>query len=159
MMIASRSLGSTPASSRARRAARNAMSALPLPSSRTRRSLIPVRTVIHSSLVSTIFSRSRLVTTLVGSSEPVPKITLRRCAALIAALRKITQALVPPKPKELDNTTFDIRLARFVGHIVEIALGVGIFIIDRRRNDTVVKRQHGIDAFDGASRAEQVTRH
>src|ERR1041384_8690924 len=40
MMIASRSLGSTPASCRARTAARCAMSALPLPSSRTRRSLI-----------------------------------------------------------------------------------------------------------------------
>jgi hypothetical protein len=43
-----------------------------------RRSLIPVRSVIHWSEVSTIFSRSWLVITFFGSVDPVPK-TPERC--------------------------------------------------------------------------------
>src|ERR1035437_4219487 len=40
----------------------------------TRPSLIPVLVVIHSSVVSTIFSRSKFVSTLAGTYEPVPMI-------------------------------------------------------------------------------------
>ena len=43
-------------------------------SSTKRRSLIPVRVVIHSSDVSTIFSKSALVTTLSGTYMPIPAI-------------------------------------------------------------------------------------
>src|SRR5262249_11053019 len=78
-----RSLASLQASRGPGGAERPAMSALPLPSSSTRRCLMPVRTVIHSSLVSTIFSRSWLVITLGGSLDPVPSMTLRRRAPLI----------------------------------------------------------------------------
>src|SRR5262245_49626600 len=49
----------------------------------TRRSLIPVRVAIHSSEVSTIFSRSAFVRTRSGSAEPVPRITARRSPRVI----------------------------------------------------------------------------
>ena len=46
---------------------RQAMSLVCSPSAAMRRSLMPVREVIHSSLVSTIFSRSALVITRSGA--------------------------------------------------------------------------------------------
>ncbi len=60
------SLAFTPAMSRARSAALVAMSEVFSPSAAILRSSIPVRARIHSLLVSTIFSRSKLVKTFSG---------------------------------------------------------------------------------------------
>ena len=60
------SLAATPEDLSAARAAFTAISVLVSPAE-TRRSLMPVRVKIHSSVVSTIPSRSRLVTTLLGT--------------------------------------------------------------------------------------------
>jgi hypothetical protein len=57
----------TPARSIALRAALVAMSEVYSSSAAMRRSLMPVRVVIHSSVVSTIFSKSALVTTFSGT--------------------------------------------------------------------------------------------
>jgi hypothetical protein len=65
-MIMSRSFARTPALSRARSAANRARSLVTIPSGVTRLSLMPVRSVIHASVVSTIFSRSTLVRTMSG---------------------------------------------------------------------------------------------
>ncbi len=65
-MMSSTSVGSRPRRSRASRAARTARSLVAVPGSARRRSRIPVRVRIHSSDVSTIFSRSALVTTRSG---------------------------------------------------------------------------------------------
>jgi hypothetical protein len=56
----------TPASAMARRAASEARSLVAWSAAAMRRSLMPVREVIHSSLVSTIFERSSLVSTFSG---------------------------------------------------------------------------------------------
>src|SRR6185295_4314898 len=74
-MIRSTSAGGTPAASSAWRHASVANWDMTSPSPAIRRSRMPVRVVIHSSLVSTIFSRSRLVTTREGTLLPVPEIT------------------------------------------------------------------------------------
>jgi hypothetical protein len=66
-MIRSISSGETPRRSRAMRAARAARSLVAVPGSTTWRSRIPVRVRIHSSEVSTIFSRSALVITRLGT--------------------------------------------------------------------------------------------
>ena len=66
-MIKSTSAGSTFARSRARFAAKVAMSEVYSSSAAMRRSLMPVRVVIHSSVVSTNFSRSALVSTFSGT--------------------------------------------------------------------------------------------
>ena len=62
----------TPAASSALCAAVTARSPVVSPSAAIWRSRMPVRVRIHSSLVSTIFSRSALVTTRSGSALPVP---------------------------------------------------------------------------------------
>src|SRR5437773_694710 len=67
-----------PAAARASSAARVAKLDMYSCFSAMRRSEIPVRVVIHSFEVSTILSRSVLVSTLAGREEPVPRITARR---------------------------------------------------------------------------------
>ncbi|MPM76715.1 hypothetical protein SDC9_123714 [bioreactor metagenome] len=64
----------TPASSNARSAALVAKSDVAWRASATRRARIPVRSTIHSSDVSNIFSKSLLVTIFSGTYEPIPKI-------------------------------------------------------------------------------------
>src|SRR5205814_9954278 len=58
----------------ARKAAAAARSEVNSSLAASRRSFIPVREVIHSSEVSTIFSRSALVRILAGTYEPTPEI-------------------------------------------------------------------------------------
>ncbi len=67
----------TPAISRARREAGRAKSDSASSSRAMRRSRIPVRVTIHSSEVSTIFSRSALVSIWSGTDMPVPTILAR----------------------------------------------------------------------------------
>ncbi len=66
-MTRSRSSGATPACSSAFRAAGRARSLAASSGAAIRRSLIPVRVTIHSSVVSTITSRSAFVSTLSGA--------------------------------------------------------------------------------------------
>jgi hypothetical protein len=68
----STSAASTPARSSAERAAGRARSLAASSSAAIRRSLIPVRSVIHSSDVSTICSRSAFVRTRSGTCAPIP---------------------------------------------------------------------------------------
>jgi hypothetical protein len=70
----SRSSGSTPASASALRDASRPRSEFAVPGSAMRRSLIPVLAEIHSSFVSTSFSRSSLVRVLGGACIPTPMI-------------------------------------------------------------------------------------
>ena len=72
--IRSRSSGRTPASASAFCDATRARSELVVPGSETRRNLIPVRSTIQLSLVSTIFSRSRLDNLFWGAYIPRPMI-------------------------------------------------------------------------------------
>src|SRR5215216_5410570 len=53
----------------------------------------------------------------------------------------------------------DPRLARLVGDVVEVALGVGVDVVDRRRELPLVDGEHGEDRLDAARRAEQVPGH
>ena len=68
--------GGTPASSRARRAASAVMEEKVSSPAQWRRVWMPVRLAIHSPLVSTIRSRSWLVTSLPGTLRPVPRILI-----------------------------------------------------------------------------------
>ena len=70
----STSEGSTFASSSARNDASIAKSEAVAPFSTTRLSFIPVRLVIHSSVVSSIFVKSSLVSTFPGKKDPTPVI-------------------------------------------------------------------------------------
>jgi hypothetical protein len=70
-------LAVTPAAFMARMAALAARSEVNSSLAAMRRSLIPVREVIHSSVVSTIFSSSKLVSALAGTYAPTPAIETR----------------------------------------------------------------------------------
>src|SRR5262245_15952408 len=78
-MIRSISSALTPDRARASRAALTARSPVVSFSAAMRLSRIPVRSTIHSSLVSTIRARSALVMIRAGRYEPTPSITERRC--------------------------------------------------------------------------------
>ncbi len=70
------SSGETPASARARRAAWAVMAEKVSSPAQWCRVLMPVRLDIHSSFVSTSFSRSRLLTSLLGTPRPIPRILI-----------------------------------------------------------------------------------
>ena len=53
----------------------------------------------------------------------------------------------------------DIAFHADVGRIVEIELGIGIFVIDGRRHETFLDRKRGDRGFNGPGRAEQVGVH
>src|SRR5207249_2144346 len=53
----------------------------------------------------------------------------------------------------------DRHLAGFVRDVIEIAIRVGRFVIDRRRNDVVADGEGADGGLDGAGRAEQVAGH
>jgi len=76
-MIRSTSAAVLPASARARSAALSARSLVGSSSRALWRWRMPVRSMIHSSEVSTILVRSALVTTCSGRKEPTPVTTLR----------------------------------------------------------------------------------
>src|ERR1041384_3874552 len=82
-MMRSTSDTATPADSSASRAARVANCDMYSSSVATRRSRIPVREVIQSSDVSTIFSRSALVRTREGRQAPVPRMMALLSARVI----------------------------------------------------------------------------
>ena len=47
---------------------------------------------------------------------------------------------------------------RLVRHVVEVAIGVGVPVVDRRRQHAVVQREHAHHRLDRAGRAEAVAR-
>src|SRR5882724_6222248 len=111
-MIKSISSSRTLACSIARRAASTARSDVHCQSGAMRRSLIPERDTIHSSVVSTSFSRSAFVRMRSGTYEPVPTMCtgLRRC--FDRGLRKLSLLdFVMELPDFLDDVviklTFD----------------------------------------------------
>src|SRR5512134_2785371 len=72
-----------PARATAARAASTPRSDAPVPGSTNRRSRMPVRWTIHSSVVSIRCMSSALVTTRRGSALPVPRIFAPRTASLV----------------------------------------------------------------------------
>jgi hypothetical protein len=84
-MIMSRSDAAMLAASSADRAAAGAMLLVSSPAAATRRSLMPVRSVIQASEVSTSFSRSKFVSTFAGVYRPVPRMRLPGAACVVMA--------------------------------------------------------------------------
>ena len=60
----------------------------------------------------------------------------RRClrlGELVLEAANTMQALWPPKPNEFETPTRHVGLARLVRDVVEVALGIGLVVVDRRR--------------------------
>ena len=66
---------------------------------------------------------------------------------------------MPPNPKEFERATRELPLARHVRRVVEVALGVGRLVVDRRRNDAVADREREDARLEAARGAEEVPGH
>jgi len=64
--------------------------------------------------------------------------------------------VVAPEPERVGQRDLDISLATDVGDVVEVAAGVGVGLVDRRRQEPVAHRQRGQDRLQGAGGAQQV---
>src|SRR4051812_29732241 len=103
--IRSRSFGSMPAASMALRAAAAPRVAVDSPGPAMRRSRMPVRWTIHSSLVSTIRDSSSLVRRFSGSALPVP-------------------VMMAPKVVMCSIADFELRIADWEGRGPEFSLQI-----------------------------------
>ena len=63
------------------------------------------------------------------------------------------------EPERIRQHRVDSLRARDVGYIVEIAVRVGVLVVDRRRQTTLQDRFDANDRFDRAAGADQVTGH
>ena len=61
------------------------------------------------------------------------------------------------KAKGIGKARADGNFAGGVGHIVEVAVGVGMGVVDGRRHDPIPNGQHAGDEFYGAGGSDQVT--
>ena len=66
---------------------------------------------------------------------------------------------MPPKAKAFDIAASTAALARDVGDDVEVAVGVGLVVVDRRGDHAVADRHHAGEELDGAGAADQVAVH
>src|SRR5262249_50064976 len=118
-----------------------------------RRSWMPVRVTIHSWLVATRFSISAFVRQVEGTAVPVPTIRAPMCDPFLYAERirpgeKSCPLLSPAAERQTDvgaAKTERIREgntngcpARGIRHIVQVALRVRLFVVDRGREALVV---------------------
>src|SRR5438552_6577999 len=138
----SRSAAAMPAAISASRAARVANRDIGSSSPAMRRSRIPVRVAIHSSEVSTILSRSPLVSTLSGRADPVPRITARRPARLISFPRRHGQLA----------GRLDARLARLARRHLRHGIADAVIHVV-----SVKVKGHADGVLDGARRGTSVT--
>src|SRR4029077_8468748 len=66
--------------------------------------------------------------------------------------------VVPAETERVRDADGDVGLARLVRDVVEVALGIGLLVVDRRRQQAPLDGQHGEDGLDRPGRAEAVTR-
>ena len=96
----------------------------------------------------------------IGAPSVVPPLALTSAdcgTGVIYALLKARHAFWPPKPNEFDQGDFQPwRLARSVGDVVQIAIGIGFLEVQRRRQDPSRERSQHRDGLDRPGRAEQV---
>ena len=65
----------------------------------------------------------------------------------------------PPKPKLFEAADIAARFAGRVGDVIQVALGVGRLVVDRRRQHVVADRQQADDQLGGAGRGDQMPHH
>src|SRR3954462_10159212 len=69
------------------------------------------------------------------------------------------RVVLSAKAERVGTGDIDLCLTRGIGDVVEVALGVGVLIIDRRRADVVADGQNAGDQLDRAGGGDQVAHH
>src|SRR3970040_128390 len=67
--------------------------------------------------------------------------------------------VVSADPERVGHHGVDVSLTRLVGDVVEVALRIGMLVVDRWRDGTTVDRQHASNELHRPGRAEQVAHH
>src|SRR5664279_1677851 len=68
---------------------------------------------------------------------PLPSLAVAEraaCEGLVDATEQNT-AVVPAEPHPVRDRVRQVGLARLIGDVVEVALGIGVLVVDRRRDD------------------------
>src|SRR5215217_396083 len=76
--------------------------------------------------------------------------------ALAVELPYDDAGVVAAETERVGDPDRDRSLSRLVGDVVEVALGVGLVVVDRRRQRVAVDGKHGEDRLDRAGRAQAV---
>ena len=63
------------------------------------------------------------------------------------------------RSRSRSRARLDLGLPRRVRHVVEVAVRVGRLVVDRRRQDALLEREHRDDRLDAAGGAEEVAGH
>src|SRR5207245_2569488 len=78
---------------------------------------------------------------------------------LLEVLAKDERRVRAAEAEGVRQRDLDVLLARLVRHVVEVAVRIRRFVVDRRRQDAVVQCEHGRDRLHAAGGAEEVARH
>src|SRR5438874_9495982 len=106
----------------------------------------------------TIASTARLVMSARSSRiRPAPARS-SGVSAPIDACESEARVVAPEAVRGAEREV-DAFLAAHIGHVVEVALGIGLVEIDRGRKKLVTDRQDGEDGFHRTRGAQQVTVH
>jgi len=63
------------------------------------------------------------------------------------------------EPERVVESIVHLGATRLIGHTVQVTLGIGILVVDRRRQDPVFECHYTGDTLDGSSCAQQMPRH
>ena len=77
--------------------------------------------------------------------QPRPASSTLRCARILAERQRRVR---PAEPECVAERDLHVLLPRLVRHVVEVALGIGRLVVDRRRQDPVMKGEHGGNGLD-----------
>ena len=69
------------------------------------------------------------------------------------------RTIVPAKSKTIRQYFSNAHFARLVGDVIQIAIGIGCLIIDRRMDDVVADHQRTGDRLDTAARSQKMADH
>src|SRR5262249_37817095 len=93
-----------------------------------------------------------------GFLRPV-RISSSGCVALIMKLTDNERNVLPSETKTVAEYVLDFFFAGRIGHIVQIALRIGVFIIDCWRKHAFTQGHDRNDELNGAGRGDQVSDH
>src|SRR5579863_6410003 len=107
-----------------------------------------------SSATSNSYGRDRLATM---PTNPYTRRRLNDASALVG--RKNEGDILTTEAEAVRQRRVDLGRAGLIGNIVQVALGIGSLVIDRRGQHIVANRQQTGDGFNAAGCGDQMAHH
>ena len=86
------------------------------------------------------------------------RIGLQRILSAILPALEQQRSIRAAEAKGIRERVDHFGFARFVGNVIQIARGIGLFVIDRRRKNLIAQREHADARFKSARAAQQDAR-